>query len=160
MLNMTDFATSPRHGECLVMASDLPSQDRNRGKEKRPPQDVRTWNVTKLPHAVLVGWSEIKDSSPQSARAGFDQVIALCEATRKDEFVVEDIAPDYRIGYGKPEIVIKAQERIVSIFMQVASTRFRQLPEHRLSLRGATFDLRFYLRRNRPTDSQGPVEDY
>ncbi len=160
MLNMTDFTTMPLHGGVFLKAIELPSEGRRRGKHKRRPRKVENWKITRTPHALLVDWSEMKDSSPQSTRAGFEQVISLCEATRKDEFVVEDIAPDYKIGDGDPAIVVAAQERIVSIFMQAAVSRFRELPEHRLSLRRGAFDLRFYLGLTRPTDFVGPDEDY
>jgi len=160
VLNMTDFTTMPLHGGVFLKSEKLPSEGRRRGKHKLSPRRVENWKITRTPYALLVDWSEMKDSSPQSTRAGFEQVISLCEATGKDEFVVEDIAPDYKIGDGDPAIVVAAQERIVSIFMQAAVSRFRELPEHRLSLRRGAFDLRFYMGLTRPTDFVGPDEDY
>jgi hypothetical protein len=159
MFNMIEFTTMPLHGRVFLTAKEPPSEDRKRGKYKRAPQRVENWKIKRTPHALLVDWSEMKDSSRQSTRAGFEQVIALCEATRKDEFVVEDIAPDYKNGDADPAIVIAAQERILSIFMQAAATQFRELPEHRLSLRRGAFDLRFYLGLTRPTNFLGPDED-
>jgi len=160
VLNMPSFTKMPLHGGVYLTAAELPSKDRKRGKYKRPPPSVENWKITRTRHELLLDWSEMKDSSRNSTRAGFEQIIALCEAKGKDEFVVEDIAPDYKVGEGDPAIVMEAQERIVWIFMQAATTRFRELPEFRLSIRRGAFDLRFYLGRTRPTDYLGPDEEY
>lgn len=160
MFNMTSLIKMPLHGGVLLSAAELSSKDRKRGNYKRPPQMVENWTITRTSHELLVDWSEMKDSSRQSIRAGFEQIIALCKSTGKDEFVVEDIAPDYKVGSGDPAIVMLAQERIVSMFMQSATNHFRELPEYRLSLRRGAFDLRFYLGRTRPTDYLAPDEEY
>lgn len=159
VLNMPNFTKMPLHGGVYLTAAELTSKkDRKRDKYKRPPQKVQNWKVTRTRHELLVDCSEMRDSSRQSTRAGLEQIMALCKIAGKDEFVIEDIAPDYKVGSSDPTIVLEAQERIVSIFMQAATAHFRELPEYRLSLRRGAFDLRFYLGRTRPTDSLSPDE--
>ena len=161
VLNMPNSTKTPLRGGVYLSAAELPSKkDRKRDKYKRPPQKIQNWKLTRTRHELLVDWSEMRDSSRQSTRAGLEKIMALCKTAGKDEFVIENIVPDYKVGSSDPMIVLDAQERIVSIFMQAATARFRELPEYRLSLRRGTFDLRFYLGRTRPTDCPGPDEVY
>jgi len=161
-MNMQSFAQMPLHGGIHLLAGDLPPEDQKRRKKyKRPPAVIENWKVTRTRYEILVNWSDIKDSSRRSTKAGFEQIIALCKAAQKDEFVVEDIAPGFVPGSGDPKPAMAAQERIVGIFMQAAKPRFRRPPEHRLSLRRGVMDLRFYVGRTLPTDIFiSPDEDY
>jgi hypothetical protein len=166
VLNMPSFTRVPLHGGSDVTATEPPSNNSKRDRHapqlryRRRPQTVENWTITRTLHALLVDWSEMKDASRQSTQAGFKRIIALCKASQKDEFVIENIAPDYVVGSGDPTIVIEAQERIVWMFMQAATTYYRELPEYRLSLRRGAFDLRFYVGRTRPTDYLAADELY
>ncbi len=110
-------------------------------------------------HELILDWVPISALSEQSLRTGFSHVIGLCGLADKDEVVVENIAPSYRVGRDDPAIVIVAQERIASVFRDAIAMHNRDMPEYRPSLRRGSFDIRFYLGRTRPTDFRVPALD-
>lgn len=117
------------------------------------------WKIMRTRHELFFDWAPISALSEQSLRSGFSHVIGLCGLAEKDEVVVENIAPSYRVGRDDPAIVIAAQERIASVFRDAIAMHNRDMPEYRLSLRRGSFDIRFYLGRTRPTDFRVPELD-
>jgi hypothetical protein len=156
----TNRTKIPLNGEFDPAVGKLPIDAHTCRKNTRFQQMTEHWKVTQTRHELLVDWDEIKDSSPQSFDAGFERVMMLFESTGKHEFIVENIVPGYQIGHADPQVVLQAEERIVSIFVQATKARFRDCQVYRLSLRHGAFDLRFYLGRSRPTDYWGPDDGF
>ena len=169
MFNMTDFAAMPVPGAMRPVTAEPPlrnrkhsdrtKSNRKHGNRKRQPPKAENWNITRTRHELRVDWNEVKASSRMQNKIGFEQIIVLCQATGRGEFIVENIAPDYKVGDGDPAIVMEAQERIVRVFNQVSKAHFSESPEYRLSLRNGAFDLRFYLGRTHPTYDWAPDLD-
>lgn len=160
MFDMNHFTSGPLQSVVPPSASKLQSDGRKRRKSQSSTQLIDDWQIERLPRALHVAWPDIKDCSQSTLRAGFHQIITQCEMRQKQEFVVENIAPDYKVEDGNPTILMAAQMRIASIFYKATEKRFLATPEHRLSRRGDAFDLRFYLWQTRPTDFLRTYMDY
>lgn len=133
---------------------------RNRGSHNRSKRILENWNIVRTRHELLVDWNDIKDCSDTEARAGFQQIMAFSKEAGVDEFVVENIAPGYKVGVDDPAIVLEVQASIASIFMNAVAKYVPEWPEYRLTRRREVFDIRFYLGQTRPIDCHVPDDDY
>ncbi len=115
-------------------------------------RDSEDWSVGQTRHELQIDWSTIAELPESNIRAGFTKIAALCDSARKDEFVIENIAPAFVVGRDDASSVMAIQDRIARLLREALDAIGRPVPEYRLSLRRGIFDLRIYLGRTRPTD--------
>lgn len=103
-------------------------------------------------HEVLIEWGKLSIFPAQVIREQFTKLIQLCNDTDKDELVIVNIAPSFRVGTHDLDEVLAIQNQIVSTLLGVATSFQRGEPETRLSLRRGEFDIRVYLGATCPRD--------
>lgn len=103
-------------------------------------------------HEVLIEWNKLSNFPAQALREQFTKLIQLCKYTEKDELVIANIAPSFRVGAGNIDEIHTIQNHIVSTLLNVVASFQQSKPETRLSLRRGEFDIRVYLGNTFPRD--------
>jgi len=133
---------------------------------RRVPSDSDPYalqNATPIQHrttsprrGILVSWSCVELQGPDLTDCDYDIAVSLvveafkaAKAHDKDELLISNIAPDAPVG--SPEVT-EFQIGVEELVTEAVARLGRELPEMRLSLGAAKYDLRCYLGRNKPTD--------
>lgn len=151
--------TQTTFGSVYPKPTNRKPKRRKRAESEGSPRKPAKLMLESTRHEFRVDWNDIQDAVSRSAYAGIDEITTLCIEHGKDEFVVENIAPNYNVGVDDPIILLRIQERIVNAFLELASPLPANRTEYRLSRRRNNFDLRFYVGRTRPTDCKVPDDD-
>lgn len=103
-------------------------------------------------HEVIIEWVKVANFPAQALREQFTKLIQLCNYTEKDELVIANIAPSFRVGTGDIDEIHSVQNHIVSTILNVVASFQQSKPETRLSFRRGEFDIRVYLGKTFPRD--------
>ena len=139
-----------------IMALRQGAEPAGRRRPRRKTRGVRkptdAWELRRTLYEILIGWSEIRDVPRSEIRQCLSRMISLCTETGKDEVVIENIVPSFKVGRDDPGQILSVQDEIVALFSEAMMGADGELPEFRLGLRRGEFEVRFYMGRTRPTD--------
>jgi hypothetical protein len=103
-------------------------------------------------HEVQIEWSQFAGFPTELICEQLTKLCQLCNDARKDELVILNIAPSFRVGTDNFGDILTIQDDIASTLLLVTAPFQPVQPEIRLSLRRGEFDMRVYLGTTCPRD--------
>lgn len=116
------------------------------------PLGENMFKYEKSRSGISFGASEIVGISPAETSSILQSVIRICESLEKQELMITNIVPNFRPGKDDLTTVPDVQDEIVDLFAIAFAAQRKSLPVNRLVLRRGEFDIRFYVRDEKPID--------
>lgn len=102
--------------------------------------------------SVIMDGSNLWRETFESALSHVIEAIRLAELRRKTELLMSNVTPWVKIENDEITNVPETLERVEELLAKACTRLKREMPEIRLTLRGAEFDIRCYLGREKPSD--------